>query len=169
MEADALRQTALHLTHPAKEGFEMFKKILFGTCLTEYCDHVFNFALNLARENNAKLWIYHGLGPGTTTDDIKKAAEGKVAEAYVRKMKDRGFTDYMINVSDGDVVSGLAKLARDAQIDLLVMGTSTQTPLEIAEAAQPGKLGPTAAETLLASPCPVLVVPPSMIPGLAQG
>ena len=40
----------------------MYKKILFGTCLSEYCDHIFNFALNLAIENNAKLWIYHGLG-----------------------------------------------------------------------------------------------------------
>ncbi len=147
----------------------MFKKILFGTCLTEYCDHVFHFALNLARENDARLWIYHGLGPGTSAEDIKKAAASKVAEAYVQKMKSSGFTNYMINVSDGDVVGGLVKLARDAQIDLLVMGTSTHTPLEIAEAAQPGKLGPTVSETLLAAPCPVLVVPPSMIPGLAKG
>ena len=39
----------------------MYKKILFGTCLTDYCGHIFNFALNLAIENNARLWIYHGL------------------------------------------------------------------------------------------------------------
>lgn len=25
----------------------MYKKILFGTCLTEYCEHIFNFALNM--------------------------------------------------------------------------------------------------------------------------
>ena len=40
----------------------MLKKILFGTCLTEYCNHIFTYALNLSKENGAKLWIYHGLG-----------------------------------------------------------------------------------------------------------
>jgi hypothetical protein len=40
----------------------MYRKILVGTCLTEYCDHIFRFALNLAKEHSAKLWIYHGLG-----------------------------------------------------------------------------------------------------------
>ena len=40
----------------------MYKRILFSTCMTEYCGHVFTFALNTAKENNAKLWIYHGLG-----------------------------------------------------------------------------------------------------------
>ncbi len=40
----------------------MYKKILFNTCLTEYCDDIFNFALNLAMKNDAKLWIYYGLG-----------------------------------------------------------------------------------------------------------
>ena len=146
----------------------MVNKILFGTCLTEYCDHVFNFTLNLAREYNAKLWIYHGMGAGKSAEEIK-AAEARVAEAYAEKMKAGGFSDYMINVSSEEAVSGLVKLARDAQIDLLVMGTSTQTPLAVSEAAGPGKLGETTGETLLASPCPVLVVPPSMIPGLAQG
>ena len=44
----------------AKEKKKMFKKILFGSCLTEYCDHIFNYALNLAKINDDKLWIYHG-------------------------------------------------------------------------------------------------------------
>jgi len=151
----------------------MFKKILFGTCLTEYCEHIFNFALNLAKENDAKLWIYYGLGR-LNLDEAKvelaiREAESKVAQAYVKKMKDKGFEDYAINVSDGDVVSEISKLARNAGMDLMVMGTSTQVPIASGESVNVRPLGPVAAETLLWAPCPVLVLPPSLIPGLASG
>jgi hypothetical protein len=65
----------------------MFKKILFGSCLTEYCDHIFNYALNLAQENDAKLWIYHGLGRLNLSEekvlDAINQAEARVKEAYV--------------------------------------------------------------------------------------
>lgn len=58
-----------------------------------------------------------------------KDAESKVAQAYVQQMKDREFENYAINVSDGDVVSEILKLALNAAVDLMVMGTSTDTPL----------------------------------------
>ena len=151
----------------------MYKKILFGTCLTEYCDHIFNFALNLAKENDAKLWIYYGLGrlnlDEANVEHAIKEAEDKVAQAYVKKMKDKGFEDYAINVSDGDVVSEISKLARNAGIDLMVMGTSTEVPIASGESVNVRPLGPVAAETVLWAPCPVLIVPPSLIPGLASG
>jgi len=150
-----------------------YKKILFGTCLTDYCDHIFNFALNLAKENDAKLWIYHGLGrlagsEGEATEAIK-AAEAKVAEAYGERMKKQGISEYMINVSKGDVASEISKLARNAGIDLMVMGTSDAVPIAAGESVKVPSLGPVAAETVLKAPCPVLVVPPSLIPGLASG
>jgi nucleotide-binding universal stress UspA family protein len=151
----------------------VYKKILFGTCLTDYCEPVFNYAFDLAKENNAKLWIFYGLGrlamdEEKAVEKIKKA-EVKVAERYVGKMKSQGFSDYAINVSDGDVVSEISKLARNAGIDLLVMGTSTETPIEMGESVRLGPLGPVVSETLLWAPCPVLVIPPALIPGLARG
>jgi nucleotide-binding universal stress UspA family protein len=152
----------------------MYKKILFSTCLTEYCDHIFNYVVNLAQENNAKLWIYYGLGrlnyddEAKVEEEIKQAGE-KVGQAYVQKMRDRDFTDYAINVSDGDVVSEISKLARNAGIDLMVMGTSTNTPLAMGGTTNIGPLGKTVAETLLWAPCPVMVIPPALIPGLATG
>ncbi|MCD4720729.1 MAG: universal stress protein [Desulfobacula sp.] len=151
----------------------MYKKILFGTCLTDYCEHIFNFALNLAKENDAKLWIYYGIGR-LNLDEPKaeqaiKEAEARVTKAYVEQMKDRGFDNYVINVSDGDVVSELSKLARNAAVDLMVMGTSTDTPLAMGETTNAGSLGPIAADTLLWAPCPVMIIPPSLIPGLARG
>jgi nucleotide-binding universal stress UspA family protein len=150
----------------------MNKKILFCTCLTEYCDHIFNFALNLSRESDAKLWIYHGLGrlnlsEEETLERIKKT-EARVEEAYKDKLKESGVKNYMINISDGDITTEITKLARNAKIDLIVMGTSTHAPLEIGESVNVGPLGPTTAETILRSPCPVLVVPPAMIPGLTR-
>jgi len=151
----------------------MFKKILFGSCLTEYCDHIFNYALNLAKENDAKLWIYHGLGRLNLSEEkVLEAinqADAKVKEAYVDKMKKQDFTNYAINVSDGDVVSEISKLARNAVIDAMVMGTSTAAPIELGENANTGPLGSVTAETILWSPCPVIIVPPALVPGLARG
>ncbi len=151
----------------------MLKKLLFGSCLTEYCDHIFNYALNLAQENDAKLWIYYGLGRLNLSEEkVVEAinlAEVKVTEAYVDKMKKQDFTNYAINVSDGDVVSEISKLARNAGIDAMVMGTSTAAPLAVGESVNTGSLGSTTAETILWAPCPVIIVPPSLIPGLARG
>ena len=151
----------------------MYKKILFGTCLTEYCDHIFNFALNLAIENNAKLWIYHGLNHLDLSEEetIEKIKEGetRMVEAYAERMKNRGFSDYMINVSDGDKVNEMSKLAKNAGIDAIVIGTSTETPLDVGEGSVSNSLGLTAAEIILKAPCQVIVVPPSLLPGLAIG
>jgi len=151
----------------------MYKKLLFGTCLTEYCDYIFNFALNMAFENNAKLWIYHGLGrldlsEEETTKKIKDI-ETHMVEAYSERMKNRGFTDYMINVSDGDQVDKMSDLAKNADIDAIIIGTSTKTPLEVGEGPASGSLGDTSAEMILKAPCSVIVVPPSLLPGLATG
>jgi len=151
----------------------MYKKILFSTCLTDYCNHIFHFALNLAKENDARLWIYHGLGK-MNFDEAKveqaiKEAEAKVTEAYVGQMKDSGFDNYAINVGDGDIVSELSKLARNSAVDLMVMGTSTETPVAMGESTSVVPLGEITAEALLWAPCPVIIVPPSLIPGLARG
>jgi len=151
----------------------MYKKILIGSCLTAYCDHIFNFALNLAIENNARLWIYHGLGRLDLSEEetIGKIKDGetRMVEAYTERMKNKEFSDYMINVSSGDKVNEMSKLAKNAGIDAIVIGTSTETPLEAGEGVMSGSIGSTAAEIILKAPCPVIVVPPNMIPGLARG
>jgi len=84
-------------------------------------------------------------------------------------MKKQEFTTYAINVSDGDVVSEISKLARNAGIDVMVMGASTTAPLAVGESVNTCPLGSTAAETILWAPCPVIIVPPALIPGLARG
>ncbi len=151
----------------------MYKKILFGTCLTEYCNYIFKYALQLAEDNDAKLWIYYNLGrldaDKTKIEQVIKDAELTVTRSYVDQMKDKGFKNYAINVSDGDVVREISKLARNAAVDLIILGTSTHTPIAAGESTNIGTLGPVAAETVLCAPCPVLIIPPSLIPGLARG
>ncbi|WDP92552.1 MAG: universal stress protein [Desulfobacter sp.] len=151
----------------------MYKKILFGTCLTDYCSKIFNHALTLAQENDARLMIYYGLGKlnlnQEDTVQAIKAAEVQATEAYVGRMAAKGFDNYAINVSDGDVAGEMTKLARNAGADLIVMGTATDTPLAMGESINTGTLGPIVSEMLLQAPCPVQVIPPSMLPGLAVG
>ena len=153
----------------------MYKKILFPTCLTDYCDHIFRFALNLAKENDAKLWIYHGLGgpQGPKNEDSDEAiqrAEAHMEKAYAEQMTAEGFTAYMINTTRGETVREIVGLARNAKIDVIVMGTSTQTPMDTGDGTYVGNtLGPVASDVLLRAPCPVLIVPPALLPGLAKG
>lgn len=150
----------------------MYKKILFPTCLTEFCEQIFNYVLNLAVENNAKLWIYYGLGRESLTEEelleeIKKGEE-LVKSAYGKKLEEKGFENYMINVSDGDVVSEITKLARNAHVDAIVMGTGTKPPMAAGEDIRVGPLGQVTADVLLWSPCPVLIIPPAWVPGLTR-
>ena len=151
----------------------MYKKILFCTCLTEYCEHILRFSLNLAKEHNAKLWIYHGLGRlnltrKETEEEIRKAGV-RVKNAYVDMIRQEGFHNYSINVSNGDVASEIVKLARNAAVDVIVMGTDTKVPIQTGEDVRLGPLGSVTMDTLLWSPCPVLVIPPTVVPVFARG
>jgi len=148
----------------------MYKKILFCACLTEFCEHVFKFGLKTAMDNNAKLWIYHGLGrlnlsENEVTKEIEDA-EARMSRLFGEKMKQQGFDNYAINVSDGDIVSEITKLARNINVDVIIMGTSTKTPIAAGESARISPLGSVTGETVLWAPCPVLIVPPALVPGL---
>jgi len=151
----------------------MYKKILFSTSLTEYCDHVFNFVLTLALENDARLWINYGIGrlngDKENAEKAIKTGESKVAQAYMDRMKKREFDNYAINVTDGDEAGEISKLARNAGVDLLVMGASTDLPLSMGESPHADSFSSVVMESILRAPCPVMVIPPSLIPGLARG
>lgn len=150
----------------------MVKKALFCTDLTKYCDHVFNYVLNTVKEFDARLWIYYGLGrlhmsEEETAEKTKKMG-ARVAEAYADKMKKKDFEKYVLNVSDGDIVSEITKLARNAKVDVIFMGPSSKEPVVVGEEVRVAPLGPVVSETILWAPCPVIVIPPAMLPGLTR-
>ncbi|MFZ0448249.1 MAG: universal stress protein [Desulfatiglandaceae bacterium] len=64
-------------------------------------------------------------------------------------MMGQWFDNYSINVSDGDVVSEIVKLARNASVDLIVMGTDTKVPIQTGEDLRAGPLGAVTMDTLL--------------------
>jgi nucleotide-binding universal stress UspA family protein len=150
----------------------MFKKILICTDLSKYCNHVFNYGLNMAKESNARLWIYHGLGrlhlsEEETKQEIDKG-EAHVLEAYRDRLRENVFEKYTINVSDGDIVSEITKLARNAAVDVILMGPSAKEPTGAGEDVRVAPLGPVAADTILWAPCPVMIIPPALLPGLTR-
>ena len=150
----------------------MFKKILVCTDLTKYCDYVFSYGLNMAKEYDATLWIYYGLGrlhlsEEEATQEIKKG-EASAAEAYVDKIKKSGLEKYTINVSYGDIVSEITKLARSAEVDIILMGPSSKEPSVVGEQIRVAPLGPVTTNTILWASCPVMVIPPALLPGLTR-
>jgi nucleotide-binding universal stress UspA family protein len=150
----------------------MFKKILVCTDLSKYCDLVISYGLNMAKEYDARLWIYHGLGRlhlgEEETEQAIKKGEARVVEAYGDKIKKNGLEKYTINVSDGDVVSEITKLARNAGVDTIVMGPSAKEPTAVGEGVRVAPLGPVATDTILWAPCPVMIIPPALLPGLTR-
>jgi len=107
--------------------------------------------------------------PGPDSKKAIEKPEAKVGGSLCGANEAQGFSNYAINVSDGIVVSELSKLARNAAVDLMVMGTSTKVPLATGEGTNVGSLGPIIGDIILWAPCPVLIIPPSLIPGLARG
>lgn len=150
----------------------MFKKILICTDLSKYCDHVVSYGLNMAKEHDARFWIYHGLGrlhlsEEETEQEIKRG-EARMVEAYMDRIKKSGLEKYTINVSDGDVVSEITKLARNIKTDIILMGPSTKEPTAAGEDVRVAPLGPVTTDTILWAPCPVMIIPPALLPGLTR-
>ncbi|NVL90559.1 MAG: universal stress protein [Desulfobacterales bacterium] len=150
----------------------MFKKILICTDLSKYCDHVVSYGLNMAKEHDARFWIYHGLGrlhlsEKETEQEIKRG-EARMVEAYMDRIKKSGLEKYTINVSDGDVVSEITKLARNTKTDMILMGPSAKEPTAAGEDVRVAPLGPVTTDTILWAPCPVMIIPPALLPGLTR-
>ena len=107
--------------------------------------------------------------PGSKdSDKAIQRAEERLAEAYVDQMTAEGFTAYMINTSRGETVREIVALVRNAEIDVIVMGTSTRTPMDTGDGTHESTLGHVTSDILLRAPCPVLIVPPALLPGLAK-
>ena len=83
-------------------------------------------------------------------------------------LKKQGFDKYVLNVTDGDIVSEITKLARNAKIDVIFMGPSTKEPVMVGEDVRVAPLGPVATQTVLWASCPVMIIPPAMLPGLTR-
>jgi flavin-dependent dehydrogenase len=88
---------------------------------------------------------------------------------FIAEKKMRSVDHDIVIIGGGPAGLTAGLYASRAGIEAIVMGTSTETPLAAGESVSPGVLGEVAAELSLWAPCPVIVVPPALIPGLSRG
>jgi nucleotide-binding universal stress UspA family protein len=139
------------------------KNILFATDFSAAADAAAPFAIQIARRYGAKVYGLHV----NSYDDYTSAAPeawAMMAEAAERETKEdarrldeqlKGI-EHEVVIGQGNVWEATAKLVKEKEIDLIVLGTRGRTGF--------GKalLGSVAEQILRQAPCPVLTVGPHM-------
>ena len=135
----------------------MFKRILVGTDFSQNADAAWQCAVDLARRLDAELRLVHVAMP-MAVDPPQKIHEYEFGVAK-RLLEERAATAAPAGraktiLSRGEPAHVLATMARDEQVDLLVVGTHGQQATEFL-------VGSVAERLIRLAPCPVLVVKPS--------
>ena len=138
----------------------LFSNIVFCTDFSEAASHAFRFALNTARQLNAKLYITHAVDitsiQGMTMDqsEIERHAakmRGKIDKLYLSRLD--GFANVEVIVREGIPYVEILKAARENEADLIVMAHhSSDLPDDDAD------IGSTVEQVVLRSACPVASV-----------
>jgi nucleotide-binding universal stress UspA family protein len=140
------------------------KGVLFPVDFSENSYQVADYVLYFARKFDADLYLLHVIEclvplqgfyiPHISVDtlevDLKKAAEKKMEEFVHTRMKyPKGITSQVVT---GIPHVEIMKMAKEAAIDIIVMGTHGWTGLEHVI------FGSVAGKVVRAAPCPVLTV-----------
>lgn len=111
------------------------KKILFPTDFSHAGDAALEFATTLARDSGAKLLIVHveeppmAYGGGELYYGVPEPTTGDLLKMlHAIKPTDPAVT-YEHRLVTGDPANGVVKLAEEADVDLIVMGTHGRTGL----------------------------------------
>lgn len=150
----------LIVNRPCTTCWHLFSNIVFCTDFSEAASHAFRFALNTARQLNAKLYITHAVDitsiQGMTMDqsEIERHASkmrGKIAKLYLSRLD--GFANVEVIVREGIPYVEILKAARENEADLIVMAHhSSDLPDDDAD------IGSTVEQVVLRSACPVASV-----------
>ncbi len=141
------------------ERIEAFKKILIPTDFSKGSDYAFDFALEMAKKFDAKLYILNVpeliFAPGTSCppqpqiEGYVESGKERMKERYGSKLKE--FENYTIDAWEGIPYIEILKFARSQDIDLIVMGPHAK------EGAPTWYLGNTVEQVSMRSRCPVIV------------
>ncbi|MGM0646171.1 MAG: universal stress protein [Thermodesulfobacteriota bacterium] len=147
----------LTIHRPVASFWGGFSNIVFGTDFSKAANYAFRFALNVAKELDCKLHIFHALDINTTVgqfqaqdsiEDNLIAARRRMRALYEPQMD--GFSNYEFEVWEGVPFVEIVKFTRERQADLLVMAHHTrETDPEKA------RLGSTLEQVALRATCPV--------------
>ena len=144
----------------------MFKKVLFTALPTEASERAADMAFALAKQSNAKLYIFHAYGvdsngwggvrhvvPSGKVEEIR----GKIAHYYQEKIEKFGVQNYTIEVVAGMPHSEILRFARNKTVDLIVMGShEKETDAELP--TRWGMGGSSLEKVSQRARCPVMVV-----------
>jgi nucleotide-binding universal stress UspA family protein/ActR/RegA family two-component response regulator len=144
----------------------MFKKVLFAALPTEVSERAADMAFALAKQSNAKLYIFHAYGvdsngwggirhvvPSGKVEEIK----GKIAHYYQEKIEKFGVQNYTIEVVAGIPHSEILRFARNKTVDLIVMG-SHEKETDVDLPTRWGMGGSSLEKVSQRARCPVMVV-----------
>jgi nucleotide-binding universal stress UspA family protein len=140
------------------------KKILFATDFSEGSSNALPYAVDLAKQYGAKLYLIHVVYdvaktagwyvPHSSIDeiyaDMKKAAEAELAKTFSDGM--RGLSDIERLVLTGIPHEEITKFAEEKKVDLIVLGTHGRRGLDRM------LFGSTAEQVVRNASCPVLSV-----------
>ena len=159
--AKAARCPVVIVSRPCTTCWKLFSHIVYGTDFSKAADSAFSWAFKLAREVNARVHLFHAVDIDyantrklKSQDEIEALiaqASDQINERYVSKMD--GYTNYDIEVREGEPYVEILKFAREKQGDLIVMAHHTRE-------TDPEKalLGSTMEQVVLRSACPVASV-----------
>ena len=144
----------LIVNRPCTTCWHLFSNIVFCTDFSEAANHAFRFALNTARQLNAKLYITHIQGMTMDQSEIERHAEQmreKIDKLYLSKLD--GFANAEVIVREGIPYVEILKVARENEADLIVMAHHSS---ELSD--DDADIGSTVEQVVLRSACPVASV-----------
>ena len=144
----------------------MFKKVLLAASPTKACERAADMAFALAKQSNAKLYIFHAYGmdsngwggirhlvPSGKVEEIK----GEIAHYYQEKLEKFGVQNYTIEVVVGLPHSEILRFARKKAVDMIIMGPHEKR-IDEDLPTRWGMAGSSLEKVSQKSRCPVMVV-----------
>ena len=152
----------------------MFSKVLTATDLLEACDAVVLIALEIAKQNEAQLFIIHVLESKYSGHhrefvvDFETGEETVATAEYIQKVKEeldkkcggalKPYGKYEIRVRAGFPWMEILRWARKKNVDLIVMGPHAGRAEEKGVARTINRIGSTLEAVIMRARCPVMVV-----------
>ncbi len=136
------------------------KKILFPTDFSHSSDAALSLATSLARDTGAKLLIAHveeppvAYGGGEMYYGIPEPVEEDLRKMLKEVVPTDATVPYEHHLVTGDPSAAIVRLAKDEDVDLIVMGTHGRTGLLRM------LMGSVAEAVVRRAPCPVLTFRP---------
>jgi len=155
----------------------MFKKILAATDLVTVRDAPVLTAVQIAKRNNAKLYILHVLESASAEDrhlikhfitgkdivtsaDYERTVKKEINKRYFEVLKSS--IDYEIKVTSGFPWKEILRWTRKTGTDLIVLGPHSTRAEEKGVVRVVGKIGSTVENVIKHEKCPVIIVNPSI-------